>query len=130
MKMKVWTTILVATICGNILADQPATESAPAQNAPAAQPVKSKPSKTTPASELRTVPLVPGPATVVAHRVNVRGRAGLIGEVIARLTNGEPVTVIEEVTLKNSKANEPSAWAKIQLPAGAHVWVHSSFIDR
>src|SRR5512138_1872960 len=37
---------------------------------------------------LRTVPLVPGPATVVASNVNVRGQATLKGEVLSRLTKG------------------------------------------
>jgi SH3-like domain-containing protein len=61
--------------------------------------------------------------------VNVRGRAGLVGEIIARLTNGEPVMVIEEVRLRNSRPDEPSAWARIALPETAKVWVHASFID-
>jgi hypothetical protein len=37
--------------------------------------------------------------------------------------------VIEEVELKNSKPDEPSAWAKIVLPEKAHAWVKSSYID-
>jgi len=80
-------------------------------------------------AELRSVPLVAGPAVVVASHVNVRGRAGLKGEVINHLTNGEPVTVMEEVTLKNSGPDEPSAWAKIVLPSTTHVWINSSFLD-
>src|SRR5581483_1780895 len=83
--------------------------------------------------EFRSVPLVPGPATVSVSansRVTVRGRAGLIGEKIAVMTNGEPVNVIEEVTLKHSKPDEPSVWAKIVLPPDlAHPWVSSQFID-
>src|ERR1044071_3014805 len=80
-------------------------------------------------TEVRTVPLVPGPAVVAASHVNVRGRAGLKGEVINHLTNGEPVTILEEVTLKNSGPDEPSAWAKITLPVSTRVWVNSSFLD-
>ena len=49
---------------------------------------------------------------------------------IGKLTNGQPVNVIEEVTLKNSRPDEPSAWAKISLPETVNVWVHSAFIDR
>ncbi|HLP77526.1 MAG TPA: SH3 domain-containing protein [Candidatus Paceibacterota bacterium] len=86
--------------------------------------------KATPAPELRTTPLIPGPAIVGANHVNVRGRAGLIGEVIGKLTNGQPVNVIEEVTLKNSKPDEPSAWAKINLPETVNVWVHAGFLNR
>ena len=80
--------------------------------------------------ELRSVPLVAGPATVIASNVNVRGRAGLKGEVISHLTKGEPVTVLEEIILKKSGPDEPSAWAKILLPANTHVWINSSFIDQ
>src|SRR5205823_5627232 len=41
----------------------------------------------------------------------------------------EPVTVIEEVHLNRSAPDEPSAWAKIVLPAKAHAWVHTSYVD-
>jgi uncharacterized protein YgiM (DUF1202 family) len=81
------------------------------------------------APELKTVPLVAGPATVSANHVNVRSKAGLVGEVISHLTNGEPVTVVEEVHLKNSGPEEPSAWAKILLPSDTHVWIKTSYID-
>src|SRR5207249_707183 len=47
-----------------------------------------------------------------------------------RLTKGQTVMVLDEVTLKNSGPDEPSAWAKILLPPGAHVWVNTSFVDR
>lgn len=82
-------------------------------------------------SELKSVPLVSGPAAVAirAGSVNVRSRAGLTGEVIARITNGQPVTVIEEVKLKHSKPEEPSAWAKIQIPSDINVWVWAAFVD-
>ena len=85
-----------------------------------------------PKPELRTVPLVPGPAVVSvspSSRVMVRGKAGLIGEVITRMTNGEPVIVIEEVALKHSKNDEPSVWAKVVLPDQAHPWVNTPYID-
>jgi uncharacterized protein YgiM (DUF1202 family) len=116
-------TLLAALISTSVLADQPA-------GAPTGSPAASPPVRVSAASELRSIPLVPGPAVVVANRVNVRGRAGLIGEVIGKLTNGQPVTVIEEVTLRNSRPDEPSAWAKIHLPESIPVWVHSSFVDR
>ena len=48
---------------------------------------------------------------------------------MARLTKGEQVTVIEEIILKNSGPDEPSAWAKIELPPGTHGWVNRQFID-
>jgi uncharacterized protein YgiM (DUF1202 family) len=119
----------------------PAAEPPPAMEAPTTPPAAPEKKKTTrkktvkrtaahkPASELKTVPLIPGPAVVSANHVNVRSKAGLIGEVLTHMTNGEPVTVIEEVHLKKSGPDEPSAWAKIQLPPDTHVWVKSSLLD-
>jgi SH3-like domain-containing protein len=75
------------------------------------------------------VPLVPGPATVVATHVNVRGQAKLKSEVVTRVTKGDSVTVIEEIVRNNSGPDEPSAWAKVVLPPGAHVWINTAFID-
>jgi uncharacterized protein YgiM (DUF1202 family) len=77
----------------------------------------------------KTVPLVPGPAVVEANNVNVRGQSKLKSEIVTRLTNGQPVMVIEEITHNNSGPDEPSAWAKIALPPGAHVWVNTAYID-
>src|SRR4029078_6964638 len=64
-----------------------------------------------------------------ASNVNVRGQAKLKSEVITQVQKGQTVNVLEEITLKNSGASEPSAWAKIVLPASVHVWVNSSFIS-
>ena len=105
-------------------------EKAPAKKKSVAKPAaKSAGKKSKAADEVRSVPLVPGPAVVVASNVNVRGRSGLIGEVVTRLHKGDAVTVLEEITLKTSKDFEPSAWAKIAFPASATVWVNTSFID-
>jgi uncharacterized protein YgiM (DUF1202 family) len=105
-----------------------AITNAPAEKKMAAQK-KSAPKKKDAAAELKTVPLVAGPARVVATHVNVRGQAKLNSEVIGRLTNGQPVTVIQEIVRNNSATNEPSAWAKIVLPETAHAWVNSSYIN-
>ena len=80
-------------------------------------------------AEPRTVPLVPGPAVVDATHVNVRGQGKINSEVITRMTKGDAVTVIEEVHLKKSGPDEPSAWAKIVLPDKAHAWVNTKYID-
>jgi SH3-like domain-containing protein len=109
-------------------------------NAPAAKAGKKKAAKKkvekkaaakkkAPAPELKTVPLVAGPATVVASNVNVRGQARLKSEVVTRITKGQTVTVLEEIVRNNSGPEEPSAWAKIALPPGAHVWINTAFID-
>src|ERR1041385_7730146 len=137
MKKNFWL-ILWALVTTSVLAQQTTNPpaSAPAAAAPAsdtkpAPKKKSKPApkKILPADEPRSTPLVAGPATVIASNVNVRGRSGLIGEVLTKINKGDAVTVIEEITLKNSKEDEPSAWARIALPPGAKVWVHTSFLD-
>lgn len=121
------------------LAPAPAKKSAPAAKAvkkkTAKKPVQKAPAKKAVAKkkealpELKTVPLVAGPAVVVASNVNVRGQAKLKSEVVTRLTKDQAVTVIEEIVRNNSGPSEPSAWAKIALPPNAHVWVNSAFIS-
>ena len=114
-------------------------------NKPAAKPAKKKTAKTATkkstakttakpsakktAPEFKSLPLVAGPSVVVAHHVNVRTRPGMSGEVLTKLTNGEPILVLEEIKLKHSGPEEPSAWAKIALPTTAHAWIKSSYID-
>jgi SH3-like domain-containing protein len=123
-------------------ADQPsatAAEPSPTTvdtNAPAAEPVKKvhhKKHRLTGGEETAMietpVTLVPGPAEVAAKYVNVRGQASLRGEVIAHLTKGDSVTVIEQINLQRHKADEPSQWAKISFPTNANVWINSRFID-
>jgi uncharacterized protein YgiM (DUF1202 family) len=108
-----------------------AAETNNAPSAPAAKP-KTKPkaaAKKSAASELKTVPLEPGPAVVDANHVNVRGQAKLKSEVVTRLNKGQQVTVLAEIIRNNSGPSEPSAWAKIALPPEVHVWVNRSFID-
>ena len=121
------------------LAPSTATTDAPAakagkkkagkKKAEKAAPKKAVAKKKAPMPELKTVPLVPGPAVVDAYHVNVRGQAKLKSEVVTRLTKGDAVTVIEEIVRNNSGPDEPSAWAKIILPPGAHVWVNTAYID-
>lgn len=118
--------LLLGVLLATSLFAQTTPPPAKKKSAPAAKPAAAKASLT---DELRTIPLVAGPATVIASNVNVRGRAGLIGEVLTKISKGAMVTVIGEITLKNSKADEPSAWAKIVLPPGGRVYVNASFID-
>lgn len=117
----------------------PATDSTPpSTNAPAHKkkaPSKKKSAKKPvvkkkkPGAELKTVPLVAGPAVVEANHVNVRGQPRLKSEVVTRLSKGQNVTVLEEITRNHSGPDEPSAWAKIALPSDVHVWINSGFID-
>ena len=75
------------------------------------------------------VTLLPGDAEVATEHVNVRGQAGVKGEVIAHLKKGDKVTVIAEITLDKHKTDEPAQWAKIALPADVKVWVNAKFVD-
>ncbi len=68
-------------------------------------------------------------ATAKQNNINVRGQAHINSEVIAHLKQGQSVTVLEDVTIKHPKTDEPSLWARIALPAGTHVWIHTSFIN-
>src|ERR1039457_3637474 len=104
-------------------------EKAPEKKAEKAPERKAVAKKKAPAPELKTVPLLAGPAVVVASNVNVRGQAKLKSEVVTRITKGQSVTVLEEIVKNNSGPDEPSAWAKIVLPPGAHVWINTAFIN-
>jgi uncharacterized protein YgiM (DUF1202 family) len=76
-----------------------------------------------------SVTLTPGAAEVAAENLNVRGQAGLKGEVVLHLKKGDTVTILSEITLDKHKADEPAQWAKIALPTTTGVWVRTSFID-
>jgi uncharacterized protein YgiM (DUF1202 family) len=76
-----------------------------------------------------TVALVPGPAEVAVANLNVRGQAGLKGEVVAHFSKGDVVTVLGQINLDKHSAGEPAQWAKIALPASTKTWVRSTFID-
>lgn len=121
----------------NTLPAIPAPIIAPAVNSPAAEPAKPvahashkkiAAPKRAPLHE-PTVALVPGMAEVAVSHLNVRGQAGLKGEVISHLSQGEAVTVLGQINLDKHQTGEPAQWAKIVLPPGAHVWVSSQFID-
>jgi uncharacterized protein YgiM (DUF1202 family) len=99
-------------------AQQPAAKPAPA---------KAKPSAAAPMQP--QLPLTPGPAVVNTRNANVRGQAKINSEVVTSLKRGEQVSVIEEVTLKKPRTDEPARWAKIALPPSVGVWVHSDYID-
>jgi uncharacterized protein YgiM (DUF1202 family) len=121
----------------------PVTNAAPttgvtaaATNAPATKPATKKTTgkKTAtakkPTATAKPVPPVPpGPAVVRQNNVNVRGQAGINSEVVARLNRGDNVTVLEEITLKKPKLDEPANWARIAFPTNAPVYVHGSFVD-
>ena len=117
----------------------PATAPAVEPAAPAVTPVAVEPvKKVAPAKPKKikrvalkepTVALLPGVAEVAATHLNVRGQAGLKGEVVGRLNPGDSVTVLAQINLDKHEVGEPAQWAKIALPSSTHVWVHTPFID-
>jgi uncharacterized protein YgiM (DUF1202 family) len=111
--------------------DQPAapTPAAPDSKKPAV-PTRKTADKPAPAPAPADPITGPGPAVVSQKNVNVRGKAAVNSEVVTRLTRGDRVTVLEEVTLTKHKQDEPAKWAKIALPTNAAVWAHSSFLDQ
>lgn len=92
------------------------------------QPKKKAPAKKA-APEPAASPISPGPAVAKEKNVNIRGQAAINSEIVTRLKRGELVTVLEEVTIKKPKADEPAKWAKVALPAGSVVWVNTQFLD-
>ncbi|HTD88386.1 MAG TPA: SH3 domain-containing protein [Candidatus Binatia bacterium] len=107
--------------------ESPAPSKPAKSKAAKSKTAKSKPSTAAPAQP--QLPLTPGPAVVNTKNANVRGQAAIGSEVVASLKRGEEVNVIEEVTLKKPKTDEPARWAKIALPPSVGVWVHSDYID-
>ncbi len=116
----------------------PPTETAPAVTAPVVEPVK----KTEPVKHKKhvvtpkraaltepTVALLPGTAEVTVSNLNVRGQAGLKGEVIEKLAKGDVVTVISQSNLTKHAVGEPAQWAKIALPGSTKIWLNSSFVN-
>jgi uncharacterized protein YgiM (DUF1202 family) len=147
MKMNCWLTLGVMMVTSAVAQDNTnavPTASSPAEVAPAttvvetnappanAKPAKRKKHKAAAPEKIAfaepTAALVAGPAEVAVN-VNVRGQAGLKGDVVAHLVKGDAVTVLSQINLDKHKAGEPAQWAKIVLPTSAHVWVRTLFVD-
>ena len=71
----------------------------------------------------------PEPGIAKQNNVNVRGQAAINSEVVTHLQKNQPITLLEEITLKKAKQDEPSRWYRIALPPNVGVWVHSSYVD-
>jgi uncharacterized protein YgiM (DUF1202 family) len=116
----------------NVAAAPVAMEGA-STNAPAPAKKKAEPKKKAakPVKKISepTVSLVPGPATVLSDNLNLRGQAGMKGEVVGKVKKGDTVMVISQINLDKHAADEPAQWAKIVLPSGTKVWVNSHFVD-
>jgi uncharacterized protein YgiM (DUF1202 family) len=71
----------------------------------------------------------PEPGVTKQNNVNVRGQASMNSEVITRLQKNDPVTILELISLKKPKQDEPQMWYRIALPTNVAVWINTSFID-
>jgi uncharacterized protein YgiM (DUF1202 family) len=139
-----FSSLLAAAVATGLIAapaladDAPAasTNKAPAKAAaPAKTPAKTaekKPGKIAAffgAKKAEPVVYHPEPAVAKQANVNIRGQALYNSEIVGRLKKGDAVTVLEEITLKKAKQDEPSKWYRIVLPPSAGAWVHASFVD-
>jgi hypothetical protein len=145
MKMKHWMLIAAALSTGCLaqeaLADEQLDPSPKPAGAPDTVPLsqtpkKSKGSKKTTASKVSNAPMAPAIAPAKGdmavprqNNVTVRGRTSINSEMVARLKKDDKVKVLDEITLKNPKADEPAKWLKVSLPASTAVWVNTAFID-
>ena len=88
---------------------------------------------TQPPAILAPVASVAGPAgqsgRITGTRVNARGKSTIFSHPVFQFQKGEPVNVLEEISLATPKAGEPRKWLRIQVPGDVGLWVHSSFID-
>jgi uncharacterized protein YgiM (DUF1202 family) len=131
MKMNYWWMLALSLGLATSVAQADDQLPAPTPGKDAPKPATPPPTATPAAAPTPSEPISgPGPAVVSQRNVNVRGQAAINSEVITRLNRGDRVTVLEEVTLKKPKQDEPAKWAKIALPTNATVWAHASFIDQ
>jgi uncharacterized protein YgiM (DUF1202 family) len=132
------TAVLTGFASSLAMADAPPTadpNKTPATAAAPAKPAAKKPSKIAALfgakkEEPKAAPVYhPEPAVAKQANVNIRGQALFNSEIVGRLKKGDTVTVLEEITLKKAKQDEPSRWYRIVLPPSVGAWVHASFVD-
>jgi len=117
MKLKVWIVAALGPLAAvMVMAQEPATT-------PAA------PTKKASSIKKKIVLEPPVAATVKSAHVNVRGKASFAGETLGHLQKGDPVTVLEQITLGRTTQDEPADWAKIAMPPGILVWVDGELVD-
>ena len=102
-----------------------AVSSVSALSVVAAEPHKTN--KTDKAEAPKT--FVPESAVAKQNNVNVRAQAAIGSEIVTHLQKGQTVTVLEEVTLKKPKTDEPAKWFRIMLPTNTTAWVNGEFIN-
>jgi len=126
------TVLATGLIASPVLADDAPAAGTNKTPAPAVAPAK-KPVATlfgTKKAGPKLAPVYhPEPAVAKQANVNIRGQALLNSEIVGHLKKGDAVTILEEVTLKKAKQDEPSRWFRIVLPPSVGAWVHASFVD-
>jgi len=103
---------IAAAVVTGVFALHAIAQDAPASPAPPSGPV-----------------LQPEHGVTRQNNVNVRGQATINSEVIARLQKNDPITILEAITLKRPRQDEPARWYRIVMPTNVAVWVNTAFID-
>lgn len=132
--------LLAAAVAPGLMASVARADDAPAagtNKAPVAAKAPAKTGEKKPgkiaaffgAKKAEPVVYLAEPAVAKQANVNIRGQALLNSEIVGHLKKGDAVTILEEITLKKAKQDEPSRWFRIVLPPSAGAWVHASFVD-
>jgi len=111
--------LLAAAVATGVVALRTIAQDAPASAAPAPKT----------AAEKKEAAAQPEPGVAKQNNINVRGQAKINSEVIGHLQKNDAVTILEEITLKKPKQDEPARWYRIALPTNVAAWVHNSFIE-
>ncbi len=98
---------------------------------PALEPVVDATELTPPstAPEPKAPPIVKRTGRISSNNVNLRERPSVYSDVLTRLQSGDPVAILEEITLKEPDVGEPDKWLRILLPSSVPVWIHAAYVD-
>lgn len=124
--MKISLRAIMATLAATAIALPAFADDTPLPGAPKRAAVQTK--GATPAAAKAETAYSPEAAVAKQANVNIRGQAKLNSEIVGHLKKGDAVTILEEITLKKAKQDEPSRWFRIILPPSVGAWVHSSFV--
>lgn len=121
--------LIIGAIATALVAPRAFAQDAPASSAGKNAQPKAPAKPAARAAAKSDAALTPGAGVAKQNNVNLRGQASINSEVVGHLQKNESVTILEEITLKKPKQDEPARWYRIAGPTNLSVWVHSSFID-
>jgi uncharacterized protein YgiM (DUF1202 family) len=121
--------LIIGAVATALVAPRAFAQDAPASTAGSRTEATKPAAKAAVKADAKSEPVTAGPGVAKQNNVNVRGQASIKSEVIAHFQKNDPITILEEITLKKPKQDEPARWYRISLPTNVAVWVHSSFID-